>query len=176
MNQKEIIEKLETSHREFSHFIMSLNDAQLTTAPEGKWKPIQHLDHICRSVGAVSQALMLPKIVIRLVVGISNRPSKSYDALVEKYKSKLNQGGKAKGRFVPGSANPASKNNLSDKMENSVRKLCRRLLSYSEDQLDYYILPHPLLGKLTMREMLYFTIYHAEHHRNLIQKDQVDVS
>jgi hypothetical protein len=27
------------------------------------------------------------------------------------------------------------------------------------------VLPHPLLGKLTIREMLYFTVYHGEHHR-----------
>jgi hypothetical protein len=35
---------------------------------------------------------------------------------------------------------------------------------FSEAQLDEYVLPHPILGKLTIREMLYFTIYHATHH------------
>jgi hypothetical protein len=30
-------------------------------------------------------------------------------------------------------------------------------------------LPHPLLGKLTLREMLYFTAYHADHHRHSIE-------
>jgi hypothetical protein len=30
--------------------------------------------------------------------------------------------------------------------------------------MEIYLLPHPLLGKLTIREMLLFTIYHIEHH------------
>ncbi len=40
----------------------------------------------------------------------------------------------------------------------------KRVDSFSEAQLDALILPHPLLGKLTLREMLYFTIYHVQHH------------
>ena len=43
--------------------------------------------------------------------------------------------------------------------------------SFSEKQLDTFILPHPLLGKLTLREMLYFTIYHAEHHKKQTLKN-----
>jgi hypothetical protein len=33
------------------------------------------------------------------------------------------------------------------------------------------ILPHPLLGKITIREMLYFTAYHVQHHENIIKRD-----
>jgi hypothetical protein len=43
--------------------------------------------------------------------------------------------------------------------------LARRIDRFSETQLDQLILPHPLLGKLTLREMLYFTIYHVQHHQ-----------
>jgi hypothetical protein len=50
-----------------------------------------------------------------------------------------------------------------------VTTLNKRLKKYSEASLDELILPHPLLGKLTLREMLYFTIYHAGHHHHLIE-------
>jgi hypothetical protein len=33
--------------------------------------------------------------------------------------------------------------------------------------LDEYLLPHPLIGKLTIREILYFTIYHNLRHASL---------
>jgi hypothetical protein len=36
--------------------------------------------------------------------------------------------------------------------------------TWSEDDLDNHRLPHPLLGKLTVREMLFFTLYHIQHH------------
>ena len=53
-----------------------------------------------------------------------------------------------------------------------VEALCSRLERMDEKQLDAYLLPHPLLGKLTLREMLYFTIYHVEHHGRLVAAQQ----
>jgi uncharacterized damage-inducible protein DinB len=35
---------------------------------------------------------------------------------------------------------------------------------WSEKELDKRQLPHPLMGKLTLREMLFFTHYHTLHH------------
>ncbi|NBX80802.1 MAG: DinB family protein, partial [Flavobacteriales bacterium] len=43
--------------------------------------------------------------------------------------------------------------------------------NFTEDDLDKYVLPHPLLGKLTLREMLCFTIYHVKHHVEIIKRD-----
>ena len=40
--------------------------------------------------------------------------------------------------------------------------------------LDAVLLPHPLLGKLTVREMLFFTVYHVQHHRALVERDHAD--
>jgi hypothetical protein len=40
----------------------------------------------------------------------------------------------------------------------------QRSLGWREADLDRYLLPHPLLGKLTLREMLHFTLYHNYHH------------
>jgi hypothetical protein len=36
--------------------------------------------------------------------------------------------------------------------------------NWGESELDSYILPHPILGKLTIREMLFFTLYHDTLH------------
>ncbi|MCB9182399.1 MAG: DinB family protein [Flavobacteriales bacterium] len=49
--------------------------------------------------------------------------------------------------------------------------LCKRTSRWSESDLERYLLPHPLLGKLTLREMLYFTLYHVQHHQALVQRD-----
>jgi hypothetical protein len=34
----------------------------------------------------------------------------------------------------------------------------------SQSALDRWRLPHPLLGRLTVREMLFFTLCHNRHH------------
>ncbi|MFN2437645.1 MAG: hypothetical protein ABR503_00495 [Chitinophagaceae bacterium] len=56
---------------------------------------------------------------------------------------------------------------MASRIENSVFELCKILNKYSEEEIDRFVLPHPLLGKLTLREMMYFTIYHVEHHHKI---------
>ncbi len=46
----------------------------------------------------------------------------------------------------------------------AVSGLAAKVPGWSEHALDLYRLPHPLLGKLTVREMLLFTVYHNAHH------------
>jgi len=49
-------------------------------------------------------------------------------------------------------------------MVESKQELVSVAEKWNEDELDQYQLPHPILGKLTIREMLYFTIYHNLRH------------
>ena len=167
MFKEEICAMLTTDHRNFTDYITSLNDEELLKSPPDKWNAGQHLDHIIRSVSAVRQALRVPKMILRIIFPKANRPSKDYEGLVEKYKSRLQQGGKAGGRFIPATIKATDKNNLVQKLNQQVNKLCDLLKDYNEDDLDSITLPHPLLGRLTMREMLYFTIYHVQHHHRL---------
>jgi len=171
MNTPEIQQRLKANHKEFCDLIASLNEKDFLLAANGKWTAGQQLDHIYRSVSAVTLGLTLPKFVIRLYVGKANRPSKDYDALVAKYKLKLQAGGKAGGRFIPKPVTPENKTRLNEKLLRSVDSLCKKIDKYDEKQLDFYILPHPLLGKLTVREMLYFTIYHVQHHQQQTLKN-----
>jgi hypothetical protein len=110
--------------------------------------------------------LGLPKWLVKLVFKKANRPSKSYDKLIEKYLDRLGKGGRASGRFIPGRVEPVRKTVIGNRIEETVLRLSQSLQKYSEEELDELVLPHPLLGKLTLREMLYFTIYHVEHHHN----------
>jgi len=48
-------------------------------------------------------------------------------------------------------------------------KFLERTALLSENNLDNYQIPHPLIGLLTCREFLYFTHYHTMHHFNTIK-------
>ena len=113
-------------------------------------------------------AYALPVIALKLKFGIANRPSKTYDQLVEKYTRKLAEGGKAIGQFIPDAIPYDNKQKLQDKYAKQKESLIRKISRYKEEDLDKYILPHPLLGKLTLREMLFFTIHHNHHHLKLM--------
>lgn len=171
MNKQTILEQLDIHHAEFRHLIGSLNETEYLAAHVGKWNAGQQLDHICRSVGPVDLAFGLPGFLLRLLFGKANRSSRSYEGLVEKYKTKLAEGGRASGPFIPLHAQWGKREKLLRKLEHLVSALKRKVEKTDDNQLDTLILPHPLLGKLTLREMLYFTIYHVQHHQNLVLRN-----
>ena len=108
--------------------------------------------------------------VLKTMFGKANRQSKTYAALVHKYQDKREEGGRASGKFIPPPQTFEDRSKLISQFQNLVSKLKKQIDEYSEASLDELILPHPLLGKLTLREMLYFTAYHATHHQRLVEK------
>ncbi len=171
MNKSELIEKLTKNHQAFVDYINALAEADFQYAPPDKWTAAQQLDHIHKSVKPLAQALLLPKFIPRLLFGNANRPSKTYDELIQKYNTKLAAGGRATGRFVPPPIATAKRDGLVKLVLHEVSKICNRLAKFSEANLDTLLLPHPLLGKLTVREMMYFTVYHVTHHEAIIRRD-----
>jgi len=170
MDKNQIISLLNNSHQNFAHFLASLDAQNFLFAPEGKWSAGQQLSHIIKSVAPVNMAMQLPLFIIKWKFGVANRPSKTYEALVAKYNDKLQAGGRATAQFIPPIVAFSEKEQLLHKLNTLNKKLCSKVNSATETTLDIYILPHPLLGKLTLREMLYFTAYHAQHHQALIQQ------
>lgn len=171
MNKSELQARLRENHSAFTAFLQGLDSETFIRSNNGKWTPAQQLDHIRRSVQPVKLAFGLPKFVLKLVFGTANRPSRSYAEVVAKYQARLQSGGRASGRFVPPAIAASQQKALTTSVMALTEGLCRTMDGYTEQQLDTLILPHPLLGKLTLREMLYFTIYHVEHHLVLTKRD-----
>ena len=153
----------------FNDYILPLNKEQFESTPNGKWSAGQNLDHLIRAIKPLQLAYRLPKLALLILFGKTNRPSRTYDELVTKYKTKLATGGKASGPFIPPVIRFEKKDELIRKYAMHKQKLITKIEKQSERDLDSYILPHPLLGKVTLREMLYFTIHHNEHHLELLK-------
>ena len=179
MNKREIITRLQQNHIGFTNYMKTLDtDEFMYSLNNEKWTAGQQLQHIYLSVKPLSSGLILPKFIVRWVFGKANRPSATYLELVGKYHEKLRNGGKASKNFIPKALAFSDRETLNKKTLGLVNKICKYLGKYSEEELDKHILPHPLLGKITLREMMYFTICHVEHHhttamQNLAQKSNI---
>lgn len=171
MDRATISAALQTNHVAFIACIHKLPAGQWNASHNGKWSPAQQLDHILRSVGPVHMAMGLPKWFLRLAFGKPNRAARSYDALVQRYQEKLATGGRAPKGFVPPAIPKRSVQEMSADLQKLIGSLERRVHSWSDKDLDTVLLPHPLLGKLTIREMLLFTIYHVQHHQRSVERD-----
>ena len=140
------------------------------TSAEG-WSPAENLVHLIKSVSPVGKAMQAPKLLPAVMFGTSKLGSVRYAEIRERYVQKLANGGQATGAYVPSvEAAPAqpeqSKLNTLAKWREVSERLDGAVQSWSEADLDKYQLPHPLIGTITVREMLFFTLYHNLLHAN----------
>jgi hypothetical protein len=168
MNKEEIIKISTEVFKTFTLFCSTHNDDVFFNGVADKWSPAQNLKHLIISTNTSTLAFSLPLFLLRFTGGKPNRPSKTFDELVAKYQNKLAAGGKAPTRFIPKDTTKGeSKELLIDKWkqatENYIFKLQR---NRTEADLDNYLISHPLLKRITLRELCYFTIYHTKHHQN----------
>lgn len=171
MNLLTLVEQLKKEHQAFVDYVGGLSAEQFMQHPPDKWTAGQQVDHIIRSVQPLTQVFLMPIFVHGLLLGKSNRPSRSYDALVARYQEKLAEGAQATGRFVPPTVTTNQQATQGQALLQLVEKLTAQLAKYSEKDLDTLLIPHPVLGKLTIREMMYFTIHHVQHHLGITQRN-----
>ena len=169
---EELILRLELVTKEFMTFCTSITGEIFFRQPVEKWSIAQNVNHLTTSANMTKLVYRLPAFFIRIYSGKPNRPSRTYDELVSKYKSKLELGGRASGRFIAKPVSPAiGKDKVLQIFSTSMSSLIAVIKSkWNDVLLDNYLAPHPLLGKITLRELCYFTIYHTEHHLSIIKE------
>jgi uncharacterized damage-inducible protein DinB len=133
------------------------------------WSASDNVDHLIKAHKPLAKALKLPKITLRAMFGKSERASMTYEALCQIYRDEIARGAQASGSYLPNQENPDSnaetkKKELLDQFSKASAELVSIAEKWTERELDDYLLPHPILGKLPIREMLFFTIYHNLRH------------
>lgn len=165
-----IQEKMKAEHEAFLDMFENMKEDDFLYAPAEKWRMGQHLEHIIKSAQPVWMALQLSRADLEKRFGISDHVSVSPEELKASYQSKLSGGAKAPTGFVPEEISYDKRKDYTGKLFKIVEGINSAMKDYSEEELDRYVLPHPLLGNLTLREMLYFTFLHVRHHQQLVEK------
>jgi len=169
MDKSTIQTHIREHHEAFIQTLEQLSDEAFLFVKDGKWSAGQQLDHIIKSISPVIMVFGLPKFIPRLLYGHPNRASRSYEQVVVDYQLLLDNGAKATGKYVPREVPLAFRQRRIEKLIKATELLAKNMNAYSEEQLDQYQVPHPLLGKMTIRELLYFTIYHVQVHNKSVK-------
>jgi DinB superfamily len=172
LTQPQIILTSKAIFEELADYCMNIPENIFFDHPSNnKWSIAENIRHLVISTNTTTIAYSLPKWIVRWVGGKPNRHSKTYKELVAKYTSKLQEGGRASGRYVPKKISSAyTKEKLLQEWQQATTRYLNVLnKKWTEETLDNYLAPHPLLGKVTLRELCYFTHYHTEHHFNIIK-------
>ncbi|XZF14722.1 DinB family protein [Chitinophagaceae bacterium MMS25-I14] len=171
MNKQAIIHLLTEKYSSFIDYINTLSTDEYLFDHEGKWTAGQQAEHIVLCVKPLVQVFSMDKAAIAQNFGVTKRESRTYDVLLNDYKEQLNEGGKAPGRYLPATVSQDQKEILNETLSQNIKELCARIETFNEQELDSLLIPHPLLGKLTLREMLYNAAYHVEHHQTQAQEN-----
>ena len=143
---------------------------------ESAWTAAEQLAHLNTVVSAVAKGFAAPRLILRIRYGRSRTSRRTHAALRDDYRALLAQGGRATGPFVPARHDlapaeiDAHRQGLLARWGRVNGRLQKALEPWDEKNLDTIRLPHPLLGKITAREMIYFAVYHSEHHVTATKK------
>lgn len=173
----ELLEAFVRINKDVEVFFSSISTEKFYAQPQTNvWSARDNLGHLNKSVAPVAKALSLPKFLPSVLFGKAKKPSRHFAEIRETYLGRLKEGAKATGRYVPDKVEvpenaEKEKSEILSKWQTVSEKLILVLKDkWSEKDLDTYTLPHPVLGKLTVREMLFFTLYHNTHHVNNVRK------
>lgn len=162
MNKNEIIANLNTAHSAFWDTAIHLPNTYASI--NGKWSVAQNVEHINIVLFRLSNYLSLPKSTIKSNFGLSERKSTSNEKNIIVFRNALANGVKAIDSFIPELNPETSIEELVSKGKDLLDSFISNLENWSEEELEIYNCPHPILGKIPVREVLYFTIYHVQHH------------
>ncbi len=173
-SRDELIAALESVHGEATELFAAVAPDDFFSRPEPEvWSAGENVIHLVKSVKAVADAMVMPKLALRGLFGTA-KGSGSYAEVKDRYLEALADGAVASGRFVPkGPAEAEAEMSRSRALAGWQRagdSLVAAVGKWHERDLDKYRLPHPVLGKISVREMLCFTHYHDLHHVEIVRR------
>jgi uncharacterized damage-inducible protein DinB len=159
--------------RRTSDLVESINSENFIAKPiADKWSIAEEFDHLLKSNVAICSSLKRKPIVYQWKFGKPNRPLRNFDEVQTRYNERLASvaGAVAPSPFISKEGQKFNKEEMLKFWESTINKLEKRIKQWSDKQLDRTLLPHPLLGKLMVREMLFFMVMHTEHHYLSLKK------
>lgn len=170
MTKPEILSQLNAEIHAIKSTLEKVSNEDFFRKPDHKWSIAENVQHLHLSARPLNLAFSLPGIVLRMF-GSPYRKSYPYDDLVKRYLQLLKDGAVATMLYVPrGVPVKGDKEKVLARFTSTHELLLEKVNVLNEADLDGYFLPHPLLGKITEREMLYFTMYHISHHHRIIRE------
>jgi hypothetical protein len=168
MTQKQTLEKLQEEFTlVYNTASLFKEDAFFKELEIGKWSAAQNVEHLFLVVKPLVGLFNKPEIMLEKW-GKCTHASKTYKEIVKTYLNVV-QGVKAPVGFAAETVE-GSKDDVINNLKSINQKFIERAAAFTEEEVDTYQIPHPLLGLLNIREFTSFTLYHTRHHHETIKR------
>ena len=168
--KQQIIAELGDSFNSLADICTQVKHEHFNISNDGKWSAGENIQHLVNATKMTNVAFNVPKFVHVLLYGKPGRTSHSCSKVIDNYQKQLEHGAKASGPYIP-KKRDYQRELLQQRIKVQGDKLIAAINNkWTEEQLDKYVIKHPILGLLTLRELAYFTIYHNGHHIDTIKR------
>jgi hypothetical protein len=166
MNKTNIADLLEVKHQILFDWLAKQPKDIWEKGPDKKWTTGQQIQHLVDSLQALNNALSYPRFFLKYKFGICNRATRNYETVATNYQKKLIKHKDKARNFNKNLKKPTLKQRaqLLAKLQIQSKKLQYKIKKISTHNLDTLVIPHPLMGKMTVREIIMWTAHHTEHH------------
>ncbi|MEZ4792185.1 MAG: DinB family protein [Gelidibacter sp.] len=172
MDKESIADLLQEKNQALLQYLEQQEPEKWQQGPQGKWTTGQQALHLLQSIKPLNDALSMPKFLLRYKFGKANREVRDYESVVQRYQERLKE---AQGKTFRGSQNmkvPSLKDKeyILCRLQVENKKLQYKTRKMSDKNLDTLVLPHPLMGKMPVREIIMWTAHHIGHHTKTLQE------
>ncbi|WP_375447251.1 DinB family protein [uncultured Fibrella sp.] len=155
---------LTESSRTFSEYAAHLSEEEFADRPNNRWSVGDTAQHLFLSSRPIVRLLAGPRDVFGQW-GFAEGLPRTYEAVDELYRQVLGKGVKAPVNLSPRPDDvPEDKATMLARLNDTYLALAEQVANWSENELDRYQIPHPALGLISVRDMLYFVTIHTQHH------------
>jgi uncharacterized damage-inducible protein DinB len=168
-NKTDLNAQLQAATQNCLNASTSVSDAVFFDNTNGKWSIGENLLHLDKSAKRLIGALSLPKEQLANF-GFATKPSRTYDVMRDSYIAVLQTGVVAPKGFTVTQSAEDTRPSVIEGYVKTHAFLGEKINQFSEEDLDVYQVPHPIMGNFTLREMLYFTIFHITHHEKAVER------
>lgn len=172
MDKHDIADLLEEKHSALFSWLEEHPLEKWETGPTDKWTTGQHILHLVNSLELLNKALSYPKFILKYKFGVCHRETRDYETVAKKYQQKLEENQDRARNFNQKLKKPSIKERerLLTTYQIQQKKLQYKTKKISNKNLNALVIPHPLMGKMTIREIIMWTAHHTEHHLTTLQK------
>jgi hypothetical protein len=176
----DLIDRLTEVQHGVAQTVVGMTQHQFDYGTDAVWSPSSYLKHLLLSNKPFVKALGLPKEQLETLFGLSADSARTFADVVEIYTARIAAGIRAEDNPQVTPVTYRMPQDVTDERAYLVEtwntaheNLFKVLQTWSEEALDRYQLPHPVMGLISVRAMLFFTLHHNTMHWRDIQQGGV---
>lgn len=127
------------------------------------------LIYLNQNISALAKVMGYPKLFLKVLHGCYHGKSRDFDYVESKYGHSLEFAAVDELRTDLGIIQKEEAVKFLSQLNQSKTRLIENSKYWRLGMLDNYRLPHPLVGKITVRETLYVTILEVRYRRKLLE-------